>query len=163
MYHRSRSFFDLCPVSLRFHWFRMAFALKPLDRLKSDYILSLHETKGSKFNESFEVTWPKMAIYGKNFKKSVSLEPNGWCHWNLVYNSIEHSGTTKFENPRLTFDLFIHTIMILSFRTDWSRQTVQTQIRLFLEEQSDQGLHWLQFRLHLLGALLFGKAILFKF
>ena len=55
------------------------------------------------------------------------------------------------------------TIMILSFWTDRSEQTVQTQIRLLLEEQSDLGLHCLQFRLHLLGALLFGKAILFKF
>ena len=55
------------------------------------------------------------------------------------------------------------TVMILSFRTDRSGQTVQTQIRLLLEEQSDQGLHCLQFRLHLLGALFFGKAILFKF
>ena len=51
--------------------------------------------------------------------------------------------------------------MILSFWTNRSGQTVQTEIRL--EEQSDQGLHCLQFRLHLLGALLFGKAILFKF
>ena len=30
-------------------------------------------------------------------------------------------------------------------------------------EQSDQGLHHLQFRLHLLDALLFRKTILFKF
>ena len=37
---------------------------------------------------------------------------------------------------------------------DRSGQTVQTQIRLFLEEQSDQGLHYLQFPLHLLDALL---------
>ena len=37
------------------------------------------------------------------------------------------------------------TVMIQSFRTDWSGQTVQTQIRLLLEEQSDQGLHCLLF------------------
>ena len=30
-------------------------------------------------------------------------------------------------------------VMIQNFRTDKSRQTVQTQIRLLLEEQSDQG------------------------
>ena len=36
------------------------------------------------------------------------------------------------------------------------------QIRLLFEEQSDQGLHCLQFRLHLLDALLYGKAILLK-
>ena len=43
----------------------------------------------------------------------------------------------------------------LSFRTDRPGQTVQTQVRLLLEvEQSDQGLHTLQFRLHLLDILL---------
>ena len=41
------------------------------------------------------------------------------------------------------------TVMIQSFRTDRSGQTVQTQIRLLLEEQSDQGLHCLLFHLHL--------------
>ena len=40
----------------------------------------------------------------------------------------------------------------LSFRTDRSGQTVQTQIRLLLEEQSDQGLHCLPFRLHRLDS-----------
>ena len=40
------------------------------------------------------------------------------------------------------------TVMTLSFRTDRSGQTVQTQIRLLLEEQSDQGLHCLLFHLH---------------
>ena len=53
--------------------------------------------------------------------------------------------------------------MILSFQTDRSGQTVQTQIRLLLEEQSDQGLHCLQFLLLLLDAFLYGKVILFNF
>ena len=35
----------------------------------------------------------------------------------------------------------VSNVMTLSFWTDRSRQTVQTQIRLLLEEQSDQGLH----------------------
>ena len=39
-------------------------------------------------------------------------------------------------------------VMTLSFRTDRSGQAVQTQIRLLLEEQSDQGLHCLLFHLH---------------
>ena len=38
------------------------------------------------------------------------------------------------------------TVTILSFRTNRSEQTVQTQL---LEEQSDQGLHCLVFHLHL--------------
>ena len=41
-----------------------------------------------------------------------------------------------------------NTVMTLSFRTKRSEQTVQTQIRLLLEEQSDQGLHCLLFHLH---------------
>ena len=41
------------------------------------------------------------------------------------------------------------TIVILSFWTDRSGETVQTQNRLLLEEQSDQGLHCLLFHLHL--------------
>ena len=48
--------------------------------------------------------------------------------------------------------------MILSFRTDMPGQTVQTQIRLLLEEQSDQGLHCLPFRPYRLDSLLYGRA-----
>ena len=54
-----------------------------------------------------------------------------------------------FNNP---------TVMILSFRTDRSEQTEQTQIRLLLEEQYDQGLHCLPFRLHRLDSFLYGRA-----
>ena len=57
----------------------------------------------------------------------------------------------------------VTTVMILSFRTDRSGKTVQTQIRQLLEEQSDQRLDCLPFCLHLLNALLYGKAALFKF
>ena len=48
--------------------------------------------------------------------------------------------------------------MILSFRTDRPGQTVQIQIRLLLEEQSDQRLHCLPFRLHRLDSLLYVRA-----
>ena len=67
---------------------------------------------------------------------------------NYMYQFLENSWTT---------------VMILSFWTDWSEQIVQTQIRLLLEEQSDQGLHYLQYCLHLLDALLYGKASSFQF
>ena len=43
----------------------------------------------------------------------------------------------------------ITTVVILSFRTDRFGQTVQTQIRLLLEDQSDQGLYCLLFHRHL--------------
>ena len=58
----------------------------------------------------------------------------------------------------IIFSGLLFTIMILSFRTDMPGQTVQTQIRLLLEEQSDQGLHCLQFPLHSLDSLLYGRA-----
>ena len=54
-------------------------------------------------------------------------------------------------------DVFInnHSVstVIINFRTDRSGQTVQTQIRLLLEEQSDQGLHCLLFHLHLFSEI----------
>ena len=54
------------------------------------------------------------------------------------------------------------TVMTLSFRTDRSGQTVQTQIRLLLEEQSDQGLHCLLFHLHLFDEIPKGLGSLFE-
>ena len=50
------------------------------------------------------------------------------------------------------------TVMVLSFWADMPGQTVQTQIRLLLEEQSEPGLHCLPFRLHPLDSLLYGRA-----
>ena len=61
----------------------------------------------------------------------------------------------------LSVDLCIcllNTVMILSFWIDMAVQTVQTQIRLLLEEQSDQGLQCLPFRLHRLDSFLYGTA-----
>ena len=53
--------------------------------------------------------------------------------------------------------------MILNFPTDRSGQTVQTQIRLLLEEQSDQGLHCLLFHLHVFDKIPSVLASLFEF
>ena len=52
---------------------------------------------------------------------------------------------------------------IQSFQTDGFGQTVQPQIRLLLEEQSDQGLHCLLFHLHLFDEIPLGLASLFEF
>ena len=53
------------------------------------------------------------------------------------------------------------TVIILNIGTDRSEQTVQTQIRLLLMEQSDQGLLCLLFCLHLLNTILHCKIQLF--
>ena len=82
-----------------------------------------------------------------------------WIHYSMV---VPHSSnfrvfTTNVLGVRIFRKFTVvkkPTIIFLSFQTDRSGQTVQTQIRLLLEEQSDQGLHCLQFPLHLLDALL---------
>ena len=48
------------------------------------------------------------------------------------------------------------TVLILNFPTDRSGQIVQTQIRLLLEEQSDQGFHCLPFHLHVFDKIPLG-------
>ena len=55
------------------------------------------------------------------------------------------------------------TVLILSFRAAMSGQTVQTHIRLLLEEQSDLGLHCLLFHSHLFEDKPKGLASLFEF
>ena len=52
------------------------------------------------------------------------------------------SNENKLFTNRLVYSIR-NNVMTLSFWTDRSEQTVQTQIRLLLEEQSDQGLHCL--------------------
>ena len=66
--------------------------------------------------------------------------------------------TGIFSGVQMFWILPVHSVMILSFWTDRPRQTVQTQIRLLLEEQSDQGLPCLPFRLHRSDSLLYGRA-----
>ena len=59
-------------------------------------------------------------------------------------------GTLERSGRRLASGQTIAgTVIVLSFQTGRSGQTVQTQIRLLLKEQSDQGLHCFLFHLHL--------------
>ena len=59
---------------------------------------------------------------------------------------------------------FYGTVMVISLWTDKSGQTMQTQIRLLLEEQSDQGLYYcLPFHLHHFDIIRLRLASLFEF
>ena len=61
-------------------------------------------------------------------------------------------GSVGFPETRHFFFLALKdTVMTLTFSTDRSGQTVQTQIRLLL---ADQGLHCLLFHLHLFNKIL---------
>ena len=57
--------------------------------------------------------------------------------------------------------IIMNTVISLNIGTDRSEQTVRTQIRLLLMEQSDQGLLCLLFCLHLLNTILHCKIQLF--
>ena len=60
-------------------------------------------------------------------------------------------------------DMIYRNYLILNFPTDRSGQTVQTQIKLLLEEQSDQALHCLLFHLHVFDKIPSGLASMFEF
>ena len=83
----------------------------------------------------------------------------------VTYNYM-YLANAKFRQnivTRVKMFYFGYTVMILSFRKNRSEQTVETQIRLLLEEQSDQGLHCLLFHLHLFDEISYGLASLFEF
>ena len=73
--------------------------------------------------------------------------------------------THSFYDLNVLVDALIksNTVMILSFWTYRSVQTVKTQIRLLLEEQSDQGFHRLLFHLHVFDKIPSSLASLFEF
>ena len=60
-------------------------------------------------------------------------------------------------------EVVLITVIILNFWTEKSGQKAQTQIRLLLEEQSDQVLHCLLFQLHVFDKIPSGLASLFEF
>ena len=68
----------------------------------------------------------------------------------------QHRFLWRNKENILKLSLNRHTVMTLSFRTDRSGQTVQTQI-------TAQGLHYLLFHLHLFDKIFYGLASLFEF
>ena len=81
--------------------------------------------------------------------------------WMHIYDRVLEKILITNAASAMTVDLMI-TVIILNIGTNRSEQTVQTQIRLLLMEQSDQGLLCLLFCLHLLNAILHCKIQLFQ-
>ena len=77
----------------------------------------------------------------------------------ILKSLVENKGMVSLSS----LPLGVYTVMILSFPTNRSGQTVQTQIRLLLEVQSDQGLHCLLFHLYFIDKIHLGLASLFEF
>ena len=100
---------------------------------------------------------------GHSFSLGVILIRGvGGSHDIMTGGSLFSGGHLYFITPTQN-DTFIstvtqhYTVIILNIGTDMSEQTVQTQIRLLLMEQSDQGLLCLLFCLHLLNTILHCK------
>ena len=96
-YQRSRSFIDFGPSSLRFNIFKFIF----LRNCMTNWSQFLCGTSIGWGNASL-IKWSSshdqdaaMPIYGKNSKKSSSLEPNGIWPWKLVC-CIGNSSAIKF-------------------------------------------------------------------
>ena len=96
-YQRSRSFIDLGPRSLRFT-FSNFFYLETTRPIEAKFHVEPPWDGGMKVcsNGLGHLTnMATMPIYGINFKRSSSLEPNSQWPWKLVC-SIWYSSTTKF-------------------------------------------------------------------
>ena len=79
----------------------------------------------------------------------------------LPLGEVRFQGSHHCEHDKPS-RVFPFTVIILNIGTDRSEQTVQTQIRLLLMEQSDQGLLCLLFCLHLLNTIRHCKIQLFQ-
>ena len=105
----------------------------------------------------------RMIREGSHVWKSCCNQPKIWaaCFYLTIKGPKHADGKTNSADPDQTPT---SRALCLPFQlTDRPGQTVQTQIRLLLEEQSDQGLHYLPFHLHHLDSLLYGRATLLKF
>ena len=79
-----------------------------------------------------------------NGQQLIPGELNPFMSLNCVLVHMSHAFFSNVKDKRADQQCIkVYTVMTLGFRTDRSGQTVQTQIRLLLEEQSDQGLHCL--------------------
>ena len=83
----------------------------------------------------------------RKFTVDISIKSLCSC---VIYESVMN---LKFSDRQIWGNNVDPDHTAPSFRTAMPGQTVQTQIRLLLEEQSDQGLHCLPFRLHLFDTL----------
>ena len=110
------------------------------------------------WSESSLSAWRKVGSLATHWTHSESSDQTGrmlrliWVFVGRIATLFVLSWDGSFPSNQ------VNTVMFLSFRTGRSGQTVQTQIRLLLKEQSDQGLHCLPFRLHRLDSLLYGRA-----
>ena len=91
-------------------------------------------------------------LYMHKLRHEKNCVPHAGWSASLIFQRIDIKFSLvsiyMYKDLSYQLNLWLPTLMTLSFRTDRSGQTVQTQIRLLLEEQSDKGLHCLLFLLH---------------
>ena len=108
-------------------------------------------------------SWLFPSCYGNRSMSSSHLRFEGAWHtvYAMLFSKYEWGVPWNLYNGKIWFS-HICTVITWNIGTDRSEQTVQTQIRLLLMEQSDQGLLCLLFCLHLLNTILHCKIQLFQ-
>ena len=115
-------------------------------------------------SEIFGFSWYFRQVHPKILAYSLSSTVQVQKYWHVTKPIETLSLSLSMSHSLALFSIFQEVVssteMILSFRTDRSGQTVQTQIKLLLEEQPDQGLQCLLFCLYLLDSLLYENHII---
>ena len=139
--------------------FQTSSPLKPLGRLKPNFIWSLLGTGERKFVQMIQVTWPRWPPCLYMVKKSSSPEPKARWPWNLLC-SIRCSSTTKFIQMMtlgwpwpILWQGQIWSLMLLYGKTmDFSETIVVYDLKLAIDDRSDKRF-LLTSKLCLLGAV----------
>ena len=122
-YQWSRSFIDLHPWS---PWFSNLFSLETSWPIEAKFHVEPPWDRGMKICSNGLCHMTNMAtmpIYGKNFKKSSSLEPKGQLPWKFVC-SIGYSSTSKFwsnDDPELTLTHFTARSNLTPYAFVWEK------------------------------------------
>ena len=99
------------------------FSLETARPIEAKFHVELSWDEGTKEYSNCPGHMTSMAtipIYGKNLKKSSSLEPKGWWPWNLVY-SIEYYQVCWNDDHGLTLTYFMARSNLVPYAFVWEK------------------------------------------
>ena len=105
----------------------------------TDPALAWHTMVELRGSSTIQVTFEWQQIYDQALHDlGVTRKYQIAGYLQLVAEMMKKNMGLPIRDKKFILTGWVSTVMILSFRTDMPGQTVQTQIRLVLEEQSDQ-------------------------